>query len=180
MEIKGSSVIAADRQKVWDGLNDPEILRQSIPGCESLEPAGENKFTATVVTAIGPIKAKFNYQIELRDLNPPNSYVITGSGSAGAMGMAKGNVNVTLSDDPGGTRLDYQVDADISGKIAQLGSRLIESTAGVLSGQFFSRFSQLLDPDAAADGGQGVPVWVYAGIGAAVVVAAILFVLLGR
>lgn len=180
MEIKGHSVIAADKKTVWEGLNNPDILRQSIPGCESLEAIGENQFKATVITKIGPIKAKFSGQVELTDLNPPESYTIAGSGSAGAMGAAKGNAYVKLADTPEGTRLDYNVDADISGKIAQLGSRLIESTAGVLAGQFFTKFSEMVSPEGAkvqvVTEKSGTPLWIFA-VGGIAVLALIAFLI---
>lgn len=173
MEIKGSSVIAADKETVWQGLNDPNILQASIPGCESLEAIGENQFKATVATRIGPVKARFSGQVELQDLNPPNGYAIVGSGSAGGMGAAKGTAKVALSEDPEGTRLDYLVDAELSGKIAQLGGRLIQSTAGVLAGQFFGNFSnQISGPDASGAAAMskepsGSGLWLYLGIGVA-------------
>jgi len=179
MEIKGDSLIAADQNAVWKGLNDPEMLRQSIPGCESLEKTGENKFKATVVTRIGPITAKFNGEVELQDLNPPNSYTITGSGSAGAMGSAKGKAFVTLTPKGEDTHLDYRVEADISGKIAQLGGRLIQSTAGVLAGQFFNKFSAIVgNPDTSvtqhAQKSGGIPKSVFI-IGGLIILAAIAF-----
>lgn len=144
MKITGENVIAADQQTVWRGLNDPEVLRQSIPGCESLEKTGENSFKATVVTRIGPVSARFEGDVQLSDLNPPHGYTLNGSGSGGPMGNAKGSARVMLSPHPDGTRLTYDVDAEMSGKIAQLGARLIQSTAGVLAGQFFTRFSDVV------------------------------------
>lgn len=181
MEIKGQSLIAATQQQVWDGLNDPEMLRQSIPGCESLEKTGDNKFKATVVTRIGPITAKFNGQVELQDLMPPNSYTISGSGSAGAMGAAKGKAFVTLTQKGENTDLEYRVEADISGKIAQLGGRLIQSTAGVLAGQFFTKFSSLIgDPESeitkTAHQSGGIPKWTIL-IGAVVLLAVAILVI---
>ena len=179
MEIKGDSLIAASQNAVWKGLNDPEMLRQSIPGCESLEKTGENQFKATVVTRIGPITAKFNGEVELQDLNPPHSYTITGSGSAGAMGAAKGKAFVTLTPKGEDTHLDYRVEADISGKIAQLGGRLIQSTAGVLAGQFFNKFTALVgDPNSQvtqnAQKQGGLPKAAYL-VGGLIVLAVIAF-----
>lgn len=144
MEITGQSVIAADQDTVWKGLNSPEVLRDSISGCESLERTGDNQFKATIIIRIGPITVKFNGDVELQELKPPNSYTIVGSGSAGAMGAAKGKAFVTLSPEGPNTKLEYRVEADISGRIAQLGGRLIQSTAGILSGQFFTKFSTLV------------------------------------
>lgn len=182
MEIKGDSLIAASQNAVWTGLNDPEILRQAIPGCESLEKTGENQFKATVVTRIGPITAKFNGEVELQDLNPPNSYTISGSGSAGAMGAAKGRAFVTLTPKGEETHLDYRVEADISGKIAQLGGRLIQSTAGILAGQFFNKFSTLVgDPTSqttqAAQKQGGIPKAVLI-VGGLIVLVVIAFLVL--
>lgn len=144
MKINGENIIAADQKTVWEGLNDPEILRQSIPGCDSLEQVGENKFKATVTTRIGPITAKFDGAVELSDLNPPNGYTLSGTGSAGAMGNAKGLARVKLAPNGAGTILTYDVDAEVNGKIAQMGSRLIKSTAGLLAGQFFKRFGEIV------------------------------------
>lgn len=141
MEIKGDNLIAATQEQVWNGLNDPEVLRESIPGCESLEKIGDSQFKATIVIRIGPITARFSGEVELADLDPPRGYTIIGSGNAGAMGGARGKAFVSLAPEGSGTRLTYRVDADISGRIAQLGGRLIQSTAGVLAGQFFGKFA---------------------------------------
>ena len=144
MKITGENSIAADEKTVWAGLNDPEILRQSIPGCESLEQVGANSFKATVTTRIGPITAKFNGNVELTDLDPPNGYTLIGAGSAGPMGSAKGAAKVKLVPHGGGTKLTYDIDADITGKLAQLGGRLIQGTVNMLAGQFFTRFGELV------------------------------------
>ena len=149
MKITGENSIDADQATVWAGLNNPDILRQSLPGCESLEQTGPNAFKATITTRIGPITARFNGNVELTDLNPPNSYTLVGSGSAGSMGGAKGAAKVRLVPDGAGTKLSYDVDADMNGKIAQLGGRLIEGTVNMLAGQFFTRFGELV---AAPDG----------------------------
>ena len=154
MKITGENIIAADKQAVWEALNDPEILRQSIPGCESLELVGENHFKATVVSRIGPITAKFNGEVILGDLDPPNGYTLSGSGTAGAMGGAKGSAKVTLETVPGGTLLKYDVNADLNGKIAQLGGRLIQSTAGVLAGKFFNGLSNRVAGATSGDANQ--------------------------
>ncbi len=152
MKITGENVIAAEPSVVWAGLNDPETLKQSIPGCESLEQTADNQFKATVVTKIGPISARFNGNVELSDLDPPNGYTLSGSGSAGPMGNAKGKARVVLSPVDGGTELAYEIDADVTGKIAQLGARLIKSTAGVLAGQFFKNFGEIVaGPSEAAE-----------------------------
>ncbi len=147
MKITGENTIAAAKQEVWKGLNDPDVLKAAIPGCESLELVSENNFKATVITRIGPISARFEGTVELSDLDPPNGYKLSGSGSAGPMGNAKGSAVVRLTDVPEGTHLTYDVDANVTGKIAQLGNRLIQSTAGVLAGQFFNKFGQIVAGD---------------------------------
>ncbi|MGL4196248.1 MAG: CoxG family protein [Allorhizobium sp.] len=129
-------------ETVWRALNDPEILRRSIPGCESLEKTSDTQMTAKVVLKIGPIKAKFEGAVELQNLNPPHSYTIAGEGKGGLAGFAKGGADVTLTaEEDGATLLSYTVRAEVGGKIAQLGSRLIESTSKKLAGEFFSNFS---------------------------------------
>ncbi|MET3578475.1 carbon monoxide dehydrogenase subunit G [Mesorhizobium robiniae] len=141
--IEGEERIAAPLQKVWEALNDPDVLRQTIPGCQSLEKTSDTEMAATVVLKIGPIKATFNGEVTLKNLNPPHSYTIQGEGKGGIAGFAKGGADVTLtSDGPETTILKYAAKADVGGKIAQLGSRLIESTSKKLAGQFFSSFGE--------------------------------------
>jgi carbon monoxide dehydrogenase subunit G len=142
MDMQGSERIEAPVETVWRALNDPEILKQAIPGCESLEMTSDTTMAARVVLKIGPIKAKFEGAVELQNLNPPNSYTISGEGKGGLAGFAKGGADVTLTaDGEGATLLSYTVKAEVGGKIAQLGSRLIESTSKKLAGEFFSNFS---------------------------------------
>lgn len=180
MKIQGENIIPADQETVWNGLNDPEVLRQSIPGCESLEKVDDHNFKAKVTSRIGPITATFNGDVALSNLNPPHSYTLSGSGSAGAKGGAKGSADVKLEPVDGGTKLTYDVDAEVSGKLAQLGGRLIQSTAGVLAGQFFNRFSEVVAPTGAgAKTGLPVPLWaivVGGGVLAAIVVAIVFAV----
>ncbi|CDX26245.1 Carbon monoxide dehydrogenase subunit G [Mesorhizobium sp. ORS 3324] len=141
--IEGEERIAAPLQKVWAGLNDPDILKDAIPGCKSLEKKSDTEMAATVVLKIGPIKATFNGEVTLKNLNPPHSYTIQGEGKGGIAGFAKGGADVTLTADGAGTTvLKYAAKADVGGKIAQLGSRLIESTSKKLAGQFFSTFGE--------------------------------------
>jgi carbon monoxide dehydrogenase subunit G len=141
--IEGEERIAAPLQKVWEALNDPEVLKATIPGCQSLEMTSPTEMTATVVVKIGPIKATFNGEVTLKNLNPPHSYTIQGEGKGGIAGFAKGGADVTLTEDgPDATVLKYAAKADVGGKIAQLGSRLIESTSKKLAGQFFSNFGE--------------------------------------
>jgi len=144
MEMTGDHLISADRQTVWEALNDTEVLRECIPGCKTLERTSDTELTATVVTKIGPVKAKFSGDVRLENLNPPHSYTISGEGKGGIAGFAKGGADVTLVEEEGGTRLAYVVDAKVGGKIAQLGSRLIDSTAKKLANKFFASFSEMV------------------------------------
>ena len=141
MDMNGSERIEAPLDVVWQALNDPDILRRCIPGCESLEKATDTHMTATVSLKIGPIKARFEGAVDLTNLNPPHSYTISGEGKGGVVGFAKGGADVTLEPDGAdATLLNYTVKADIGGKIAQLGARLIDSTAKRLAGEFFGTF----------------------------------------
>lgn len=141
--IEGEEKIAAPIQKVWEALNDPEVLKECIPGCETLEMNSPTDMTARVVLKIGPIKATFAGAVTLQNLNPPHSYTIAGEGKGGIAGFAKGGADVTLTEDgPDTTVLKYEAKADVGGKIAQLGSRLITSTSKKLAGQFFSSFNE--------------------------------------
>ena len=134
MQLTGEYLIAAPRQTVWDALNDPEILKQCIPGCDSLEMTSDTQMTATVTAKVGPVKATFKGAITLSDIDPPNGYTISGEGKGGAAGFAKGGAKVALEDaDGGGTLLRYEVDAMVGGKLAQIGSRLIDATAKKMS-----------------------------------------------
>ncbi|HEY5818667.1 MAG TPA: carbon monoxide dehydrogenase subunit G [Mesorhizobium sp.] len=139
--IEGEERIAAPIQKVWEGLNDLETLKASIPGCTALDMKSPREMTATVVLKIGPIKATFGGEVTLSNINAPHSYTISGEGKGGIAGFAKGGADVKLTEDgPNATLLKYEAKADVGGKIAQLGSRLITSTSKKLAGQFFSAF----------------------------------------
>jgi carbon monoxide dehydrogenase subunit G len=140
MDMTGEYRIAAPREKVWAALNDPEILKASIPGCQSLEKASDNEFVAAVTAKVGPVKAKFNGHVTLLNLNPPESYTISGEGKGGAAGFAKGGADVRLKDEGDETVLSYAAKADVGGKLAQLGSRLIDGTAKKLADEFFENF----------------------------------------
>jgi hypothetical protein len=130
LELKGSFDLAAPKQQVWDALNDPEVLKGCIPGCEEIDKTSDTSFSAKVTAKVGPVKAKFTGDVTLSDLDPPNAYKISGEGKGGAAGFAKGGANVFLKDnDSGGTTLEYAVTAQVGGKLAQIGSRLIDSTA---------------------------------------------------
>lgn len=141
--IEGEERISAPLEKVWAALNDPAVLKESIPGCQSLEKKSDTDLAATVVLKVGPIKATFNGEVTLKNLNPPHSYTIQGEGKGGIAGFAKGGADVRLTaDGPDTTILNYEAKADVGGKIAQLGSRLITSTSKKLAGEFFSTFNE--------------------------------------
>ncbi len=151
MDISGEYVIPASRELVWELLNDPQILQQCIPGCEEVVASGEDEFTAKVTLKIGPVKAKFGGVVRLSDKVHPESYRISGEGKGGIAGFAKGGANVNLSEADEGTRLVYEVDAQIGGKIAQLGSRLIDSTAKKLANKFFETFNEIATEHSAGE-----------------------------
>jgi hypothetical protein len=208
MDLTGEYRIAASRERVWEALNDPETLKASIPGCSDLQAVGDNSFTATVTAKVGPVKAKFQGQVTLSDMDPPNGYTIQGEGKGGAAGFAKGGAKITLLEDGDGTLLQYEVNANVGGKLAQIGSRLIDGTAKKLSGEFFTTFSELTAdrgpapapeaagepaaveaPAAVADAGPdrweaeepaggGLPRWVWLG-GLVIILIAILAILGG-
>jgi uncharacterized protein len=149
MDMSGERRIQAPRQKVWDALNDPEVLKACIPGCDSMERLGENELKATAAIKIGPISARFAGKVTLSDIDPPNGYTISGEGQGGVAGFAKGGAAVHLIDtDGGGTLLTYEVKAQVGGKIAQLGARLIDASAKQMSDAFFDRFTAHLAPAA--------------------------------
>ena len=146
MTMTGEVTLPADRPTIWRALNDPEVLKACIPGCQSLERTGENGFAATAKLKIGPVSATFKGNVELTDLDPPNGYKINGEGQGGIAGSAKGGAAVKLSDAPeGGTVLSYNVEANVGGKIAQLGARLIDGTAKKLADQFFANFTAAMN-----------------------------------
>ena len=138
MDMSGEERIAAPREAVWAALNDPDVLRACIPGCQSLTMKSPNELEATVKIKIGPVSASFSGEVTLSNLNPPESYTISGEGKGGIAGFAKGGADVRLTEDGDGTILAYDVKAQIGGKLAQLGSRLIDSTSKKLATQFFA------------------------------------------
>ncbi len=156
MEMSGEYKINASREKVWAALNDPEILKQSIPGCEQIEQQSETEMTAQVTAKVGPVKAKFSGAVQLTDLDPPKSYRISGEGKGGAAGFAKGGANVMLEEDGAGTVLKYEVDAQVGGKLAQLGARLIDGTAKKMASQFFENFAAAVEAGGDADSADAV------------------------
>jgi carbon monoxide dehydrogenase subunit G len=141
MVMTGEQQLAAPREKVWAMLNDPAVLKSCIPGCETLDVIGENEFQAVATNRIGPVKARFKGKVRLTDLDPPNGYKISGEGDGGVAGFAKGGASVTLTDKDGGTLLSYNVEAQIGGKLAQLGQRLVNGAAKKLADDFFVRFA---------------------------------------
>ena len=145
MQMTGQQRIAASRQQVWQALNDPDVLRRCIPGCQSLEKEADDRLKATVEVKIGPIGARFNGAVTLSDLDPPNGYTITGEGQGGTVGFAKGGAKVRLAEaDGGATMLSYEVDAQVGGRLAQLGGPIIDATAKQLAGKFFEQFGQVV------------------------------------
>ena len=191
MEIKGEYKIAASREKVFAALNDVAILQACIPGCESLEKTSNTEMKAKVRMRIGPVSANFTGKVTLSDLDPPNGYKISGEGQGGAAGFAKGGAVVTLSEDGSDTVLNYNVDAQVGGKIAQVGARLIDGTARKLADEFFSKFAAAVGgpppgevaasvsapaaaPAASAAAQRGYRHWIVIGVGAVVLVLVFL------
>ena len=146
MKLSGSYQINLEKQKVWEALNNPEILKQAIPGCEEFTKNSDTEFTAKATNKIGPFNASFIGDIELGDLDPPHSYKISGSGNS-PVGFASGEAKVKLEDHENGTKLVYEVQANVGGKIAQVGSRLIDMTAKKMADIFFGKFSKLISKD---------------------------------
>ena len=142
MEMTGERRIPASRQAVWDALNDPEILKQCIAGCEELEKTSDTAFAARVTSRVGPVTAKFTGKVELSDVDAPNGYTISGEGQGGVAGFAKGGAKVSLADDGDGTLLTYEATGTVGGKLAQIGSRLIDSTARKMADDFFDKFAE--------------------------------------
>lgn len=150
MDMTGEYRIPAPRQQVWQALNDPEILKAAIPGCEELVKKSDTELEAKVTAKVGPVSARFGGAVTLGDLNPPESYTISGQGSGGAAGFAKGGATVKLSEDGSDTILRYEAKAEVGGKLAQIGSRLIQGTARKMADEFFGKFSRIVTERAAA------------------------------
>jgi carbon monoxide dehydrogenase subunit G len=150
MRMSGEQRIAAPRARVWAALNDPEVLRQCIPGCQSLVKEADDKMRATVEIKIGPIGAKFDGAVTLSDLNPPESYTITGQGQGGTVGTAKGGAKVRLAESGNETVLSYEVEAEVGGRLAQLGGPIIDATAKQLAAKFFRQFAEVVAGPAVA------------------------------
>lgn len=151
MEMSGEQSIAAPKQAVWEALNDPEVLKACITGCQSLEKTTDTHLEATVKAAVGPVKATFKGEVDLEDLNPPHSYKIVGQGKGGAAGFAKGGADVALEEEAGGTLLKYNVKANVGGQLARIGSRLIDGAAKKYADEFFSAFKEHVEKAADAE-----------------------------
>lgn len=192
MDMTGEYRIPAPRQKVWDALNDPEILKKCIAGCEDLEKSSDTEFTARVHTRVGPVSARFSGKVELSDIDPPNGYRISGEGQGGVAGFAKGGATVKLTEDGDDTVLNYEANATVGGKLAQIGSRLIDSTARKMADDFFGKFAEEVGgpaapaeaaeaaapeaaaPEAAPSGGLSPAVWVGGLVALAVIILIIV------
>ena len=150
MDLTGEYRIPAPRAKVWEGLNDPAILKQCIDGCEELNKEGDNAFTAKVTAKVGPVKAKFSGKVTLENIDAPNGYTIRGEGQGGVAGFAKGSADVKLTEDGAETVLNYAARAEVGGKLASVGSRLVEGVAKKTADDFFGKFSRIVGDGAAA------------------------------
>jgi uncharacterized protein len=144
MEMTGEQLIALPQAEVWRALNDPEILKSCIPGCESIEKTSDNEYRVAMTAAVGPVKAKFSGKLVLSDLQPPDSYSLSFEGSGGAAGFGKGGAHVSLRPEGSGTRLSYTAKASVGGKLAQVGSRLIDGVARKMADDFFTAFNRKL------------------------------------
>jgi len=188
MEMSSERRIEASREQVWAALNDTDILKRSMPGCESFDAVGDNRFEAKLTTRVGPVKARFKFNVNLTDVDPPNGYTINGEGQGGAAGFANGSATVNLSEDGRGTMLAYEVKASVGGKLAQLGSRLIDGAAKKTADEFFGNFIEIVAGDSAgpmesaedesvgtATSPQtgGLPIWMW--VTAAIAVIALIF-----
>lgn len=151
MDMSGEQIIPAPRAMVWAALNDPEILKQAIPGCEVIEKHSDTELSATVVAKVGPVKATFKGKVTLSDIDPPNGYTISGEGQGGAAGFGKGGAKVALSDVPEGTKLAYTASAQVGGKLAQIGARLVDGAAKKMADDFFVRFNEIVAAKASAE-----------------------------
>jgi len=155
MEMTGEYRIPASREAVWQALNDPDILKQCIPGCDEIEKTSDTEFSAKVTAKVGPVKAKFSGAVTLSDMDPPNGYTISGEGTGGAAGFAKGGAKVALAEDGSDTILTYDVNATVGGKLAQIGSRLIDSTSKKMANEFFGKFAEVVGGPASSDAPAG-------------------------
>lgn len=177
MDMTGERYIPLPQQRVWEALNDPEVLKACIPGCDSIEKVSDTEYKVAMTAAVGPVKAKFSGKLQLSDLNPPNSYSLNFEGSGGAAGFGKGGARVSLAPEAGGTKLAYTAKATVGGKLAQVGSRLIDAASRKMADDFFTRFNETIAPQPAAGTEAAVPKktvphWVWVVL--AIVVAALI------
>jgi hypothetical protein len=179
MEMTGSQLIPLPQQRVWEALNDPEVLKACIPGCESIEKVSDTEYKVAMTAAVGPVKARFAGKLLLADLSPPNAYSLHFEGSGGAAGFGKGNAQVKLAPDGETTRLSYTAKATVGGKLAQVGSRLIDGVAKKMADDFFTKFNQTVAPTpaAAAPPARRAPHWVWVVL-AILIAAALAFLAL--
>lgn len=190
MRFTGEYIINAAPEVVWKALNDPDVLRQAIPGCQSLEKISDTELKATVGTRIGPMQTNFSGNVTLSDFDPPHGYTISGTGNGGVAGNAKGEAKVRLEPDPAGTKLTYEAEAVVTGKLAALGSRLIDATSKMMAGQFFGKFQEIVGqqaqagetaaPAPAPQGGSGLNLPVAAIVALAAVAALVLYYVFAR
>jgi len=189
MEMTDKVYIAVPPEVVYNGLNDPEILKLAMPGCEEFIKNSDTDMTMKIKSKVGPIKANFNFKVTLSDLNPPSGYTIYGAGQGGTAGFAKGGATVKLEPEGEGTMMHYTVNADIGGKLAQLGSRLIDSTARKMAGEFFSNFGEIVCGTPESGPAEILPLetektrtsWtIWIGVAAITVAAAVAFMLMSR
>jgi carbon monoxide dehydrogenase subunit G len=157
MDMAGEQLILLQQRHVWDALNDPQILKACIPGCESIKQVADNQYEIMLTAAVGPVKAKFTGSLTLSDIDPPNSYSLAFTGSGGAAGFGKGGARVSLSPDGSGTKLVYTATAQVGGKLAQVGSRLIDGVAKKMAEEFFARFKATLAPAAETTASEATP-----------------------
>lgn len=193
MEMTGEQRIPAPRPAVWAALNDPEVLRQCIPGCEEIEKTSDTEFQAKVTAKVGPVKATFRGKVTLSDIDPANGYTITGEGQGGPAGFGKGGAKVRLADDGSGTLLTYTASAQVGGKLAQIGSRLVDAAVRKMADDFFTQFNEVVAAQAApvlpvaAPAAPapppvvpaGLPAWLWIG-GLIILVLIVLVLLLAR
>lgn len=196
MQMSGTRQLNATQAEVWRKLNDPAVLQRCIPGCESLEKVGDNGFKGIVAVRLGPMALKFSGDVTLENMDPPKGYRIKGSGKAGPAGFASGHADVTLAPQEGGTLLSYNVESQVGGKIAQLGSRLVDATAAQIAEQFFTKFTTEIEgppppvsapavasetaPPAAGPARAAIPSWVWWLAALVVAVAALYYLLMPR
>jgi hypothetical protein len=175
MDMTGQQFIPLPQQRVWEALNDPQTLKACIPGCESVEKVSDVEYKVAITAAVGPVKARFSGALKLSDLDPPNSYSLAFEGSGGAAGFGKGGAQVRLSPEADGTRLSYTATATVGGKLAQVGSRLVDAAARKMADDFFARFNATVapPPPEAVPRPRLVPhwVWVVLALAAAAVLA---------